>query len=217
MASVLIVDDEPAINDLIAMNLQMVGYEYYQAYDGRQAVEAADRQKFDLVLLDVMLPELDGFEAVGLFQKKGIPVIFLTARDSLPDKVKGLRLGAEDYITKPFEALELLARMEVVLRRSGREDEEFCIGYVRVLLKEHTVYRENQIVDLTHQEFALLEMLVRNCNLALSRDKLLEGAWGYDYAGETRTVDMHIQRLRKKLDWDEVIKTVFKYGYRLEK
>jgi len=130
--------------------------------------------------------------------------------------VKGLNLGAEDYITKPFESLELLARVDVVLRRYGKTSESYSIGDVEIKLTERLVRKNGQIIELTAQEFALLEVFVRNRNLAMSREKLLESAWGYDYTGETRTVDMHVQRIRKKLDFDEVIKTVYKYGYRME-
>lgn len=217
MAKILIVDDEQAINDLIAMNLQMVGYEYIQVFDGREALETLDKEEVDLALLDIMLPEIDGYELFPYFNKKEIPVIYLTAKDSLTDKVKGLKHGAEDYITKPFEAMELIARIEVVLRRAGKNMDCFELGDVAVNLKEHTVYKAGRWVELTAQEYSLLEILIRNCNLALSREKLLEAAWGYDYIGETRTVDMHIQRLRKKLQWNDYIKTIFKYGYRLEK
>ena len=133
------------------------------------------------------------------------------------DKVKGLKLGADDYVTKPFESIELLARVETVLRRCGRQEKEFCLGEVTVNFAQRKVFRGQNPVELTAQEFALLEVLIRNCNLALSREQLLEQAWGYVYEGETRTVDIHIQRLRKKLGWEKEIETVYKYGYRLGK
>lgn len=217
MATILIVEDEPAINDLILMNLQLVGYDCVQAYDGREAEKLLAARTFDLALLDIMLPEKDGFELLPLCQKKQVPVIFLTARGSLTDKVRGLKLGAEDYIVKPFEAPELLARVEVVLRRSGRKSPDFELAGTRVNLDSHQVVRGGVPVELTAQEFSLLEALIINCGMALSREKLLEIAWGYDYMGESRTVDMHIQRLRRKLGWENAIKTVYKYGYRLER
>lgn len=216
MGQILIVEDEPSINDLILMNITMVGHVGEQAYDSTQAQEALSRKQFDLCLLDVNIPGLDGFQFIDYIKHVGVPVIFLTARTSLSDRVKGLGLGAEDYITKPFETLELLARIEVVLRRSGKCIPTFNYNGVEVRLMERRVLKDGQPVDLTAQEYALLEVLIQNRNLALSREKLLEAAWGYDYIGETRTVDMHIQRLRKKLDFEEVIKTVYKYGYRLE-
>lgn len=216
MAHILIVDDEASISELILMNLTMVGHTGFTAFDSKEALEAIKAQKFDLCLLDIMLPGEDGFSLIDKFKQISLPVIYLTAKGSLADRVKGLKLGAEDYIVKPFETLELLARIEVVLRRSGKVNPSFTYKEVEVKLEERLVLKANQVIDLTAQEFALLEVLIRNRNLALSREKLLENAWGYDYVGETRTVDMHIQRLRKKLDWEDVIKTVYKYGYRLE-
>ncbi|NLL00005.1 MAG: response regulator transcription factor [Clostridiales bacterium] len=216
MAHILIVEDEKTISDLILMNLEMVGHTVVQAFDSMEALSATNDHHFDLCLLDIMLPGLDGFQLIDSFNKLSIPVIFLTAKDSLTDRVKGLNQGAEDYITKPFETLELLARIEVVMRRFGKPNATFVYKEVEFSPTERTVRKGGQIINLTAQEYALLEVLIQNRNLALSRDKLLEVAWGYDYIGETRTVDMHIQRLRKKLDWEDVIKTVYKYGYRLE-
>lgn len=216
MAHILIVEDEPAISDLIAMNCSMVGYSYIQTYDGSEALNALKNNHFDLCLLDIMLPGSDGFELIEKFKESHVPVIFLTAKSSLTDRVKGLKLGAEDYIVKPFETLELLARIEVVLRREGKLNHVFQHKNIEVRFAEHLVLKNHEIIELTAQEYSLLEVLIQNRNLALTREKLLEIAWGYDYIGETRTVDMHIQRLRKKLDWEDVIKTVYKYGYRLE-
>lgn len=216
MAHILIVEDEQSISDLILMNLTMVGHTGYQAFDSSEALEHLKNQHFDLCLLDVMLPRQDGFQFIDKFKAAQVPVIYLTARGSLTDRVKGLNLGAEDYITKPFETLELLARIEVVLRRYGRTNALFTHKDVEISLSERLVRKAGKTIELTAQEYALLEVLIQNRNLALSREKLLEAAWGYDYIGETRTVDMHIQRLRKKLDWEDVIKTVYKFGYRLE-
>lgn len=217
MADILIVDDEKMINDLILMNLQMVGHRPQQAFTGKEALERVNLHNFDLILLDIMLPELDGYQLLPLFVKKNIPVIYLTAKDSLSDRVKGLTAGADDYITKPFETVELLARIEAVLRRCSRDQKVFALRNIQVDFLSRRVYRYGQEIDLTAQEFLLLEVLCRNCNIALSREQLLEKAWGYDYVGETRTVDIHIQRLRKKLGLEHTIKTVYKYGYRLEK
>lgn len=217
MANILVVDDEAPINDLLAMNLKMVGHSVAQAFGGNGALNLARGGGFDLCLLDIMLPEIDGFELLPQLEKMGIPVIFLTARDSLTDRVKGLRLGADDYITKPFETIELLARVDTVLRRTGRGSRCEHIGDVIVNFDERTVFKGGQPVLLAAKEFALLEILLKNANLALTREQLLNMVWGYDYVGETRTVDMHIQRLRKKLDFENVIKTVYKYGYRLER
>ena len=216
MGHILIVDDEKAISDLIVMNLTMVGHTCEQAADGREALKKLRVGNFDLCLLDIMLPGKDGFELIDDFKKSNVPVIYLSAKSSLADRVKGLNLGAEDYIIKPFETLELIARIDVVLRREGKNKNTFTYNKVTVDLSKHLVLKENQVIDLTAQEYLLLEALILNQNLALTREQLLNIAWGYNYSGETRTVDMHIQRLRKKLEWEDCIKTVFKYGYRLE-
>ncbi|OAS18744.1 response regulator transcription factor [Paenibacillus oryzisoli] len=216
MAKILIVDDERAINDLIAVNLKMVGHEYIQLYSGDQISHVLQESKIDLVILDVMLPGKDGFEVIKEVLKRNVPVIYLTARDSLADKVHGLEIGAEDYIAKPFEAVELIARIHVALRRNQRDNNEFTLDHTVVDLDKHTVTVQGQIVEMTNKEFQLLELLIQNKNIALSREKIVERIWGYDFYGDTRTVDVHIQKLRKKLDWDNQIKTVYKYGYRLE-
>ncbi len=216
MKKVLIVDDEEQIREIIKMNLELAGYECYEAEDGEKAIEIIKNITPDIALLDIMMPKKDGYEVAEYFLKENIPIIFLTAKEGVADKVKGLRIGAEDYVVKPFEAMELLARIEVVLRRRGKEDNEFKYKDIEVDFSKREVRREGSIVELTSQEFNLLEVLIKNKNLALSRDKLIEKAWGYDYFGDTRTVDIHVQRLRKKLDWEDVIVTVYKYGYRLE-
>lgn len=216
MRKILIVDDEEKIRELIRMNLELAGYECHEAEDGEKAIEAMKEFKPDLALLDIMLPLKNGYEIAEDFIKNNIPIIFLTAKDSTTDKVKGLKIGADDYITKPFEAIELLARIESVLRRVGKNTNIFEYKNVKVDFSKREIFVSNKVTDLTAQEFELLEVLIKNKNLALSREKLLETAWGYNYEGDTRTVDMHIQRLRKKLQWEDVIVTVYKYGYRLE-
>ncbi len=216
MKKILIVDDEERIRELVKMNLELAGYECYEAEDGISAINQLEKVEPDLALLDIMLPYKDGFEISDEFLKRNVSVIFLTAKESLQDKVKGLRLGADDYIVKPFESLELLARIEAVLRRRGMNNNKFSYKNVEVDFSERKVLVNNKMIELTSQEFLLLEVLVKNKNLALSREKLIESAWGYDYLGDTRTVDIHIQRLRKKLNWEDVIVTVYKYGYRLE-
>ncbi len=216
MEKILIIEDEKEINDLVVMNLKLVGYECRQAFDGNEATLILENEKPDLVLLDIMIPYKDGFTLMEQNIFKGIPVIFLTAKDSVLDKVKGLKLGADDYIVKPFEAMELLARVEAVLRRTKPRQRVFAIENTIVHLDEHTVTVSETPVDLTKKEFELLEVLIKNCNLALSREKLLDLVWGYDYFGDTRTVDVHITKLRKKLKLQNHIKTVYKIGYRLE-
>ncbi|MCL2253356.1 MAG: response regulator transcription factor [Lachnospiraceae bacterium] len=214
MARILIVEDDQDINDLIAKNLKLVGHTYQQVFDGVEAVKTASENSFDLVLLDVMLPKMDGFEVITKIPSQ--PVIFITAKDGLLQRLRGLRLGADDYIIKPFEMLELLARIEAVLRRSQKNNPLFNLNRAEINLTDRTVVVNGKEVDLSPKEFELLEVLIINQNIALSRDKLLELAWGYDYMGETRTVDNHIQKLRSKLGWEENIKTVYKFGYRLE-
>ena len=215
MIRILIAEDEKPISNLIRLSLKNAGYFCDCAFTGTQAADMIEETCYDLILLDIMLPDVDGFELMEYIRPLGIPVIFITARNSVTDKVKGLRMGAEDYIVKPFEMLELLARVNVILRRSQKE-EKLCLGSVQVNLNKRTVEMEGREVALTPQEFNLLEVLIRNKNIALSREKLLELAWGYDYEGETKTVDVHIQKLRKKLRLEHEIKTVTKLGYRLE-
>jgi len=214
MAKILIVEDDHSINALIAMNLKLVGHTYTQVYNGTDAVRIAEEQSFDLILLDIMLPGMDGFEVIKRIPFA--PVIFITAKDGLTHRLNGLQLGADDYIVKPFEMMELLARIEAVLRRTQKHSTTFSLGDTEVDFTSRTVMVGGQRVDLSPQEFELLEVLVRNQNIALSREKLLELAWGFDYFGETRTVDTHIQKLRSKLGWENHIKTLYKLGYRLE-
>lgn len=215
---VLIVEDDKNIADLLRIYLEKEQMECELAGDGLVGVEKFRQFQPDLVLLDIMLPGMDGWAVCRKIRETSkTPVIMLTAKGELEDKVSGLEMGADDYITKPFEALELLARIEAVLRRSGHQNRTFTLGNVEVDLGKHIVRRNGIPVELTAQEFSLLEVLIWHCNIALTREQLLEQAWEYDGSGETRTVDIHIQRLRKKLDWDQFIKTVYKYGYRLEK
>ena len=215
MAYILVAEDEIPINDLICKNLKLLGYKTAQAFDGPEALELAEKENFDLVLLDVMLPGMSGFQ-VKTRLAKDLPVIFVTAKTSVSDQLTGLNLGAEDYITKPFDTLVLIARVENVLRRTKKNDAVFTIKDCVIDLSMRTVYKNGERVDLALQEYNLLEALVLNRNFALSREKLLQLAWGYDYSGDTRTVDVHIQRLRKKLGLYREIATVYKYGYRLE-
>jgi len=215
MRKILIVDDEESIRELIKMNLEVAGYSCIEASDGQMALDRI-KENPDLVLLDIMLPIKNGYEVAPTFIDNNIPVIFLSAKDSTIDKVKGLKIGADDYITKPFESIELLARIESVLRRSGKTSNLFKYKNLVVNYDKREVLLDNIPVDLTAKEYELLEVLIKNKNLALSREKLLEIVWGYEYFGDTRTIDMHIQKLRKKLNLEEDIVTVFKYGYRFE-
>jgi len=213
---ILIVEDDIHISKIIKMNLNLVNYETAEAYDGLEALEALKRGPFDLILLDVMIPHLDGFELMEKIRPYRIPVIFLTAKNSIYDKVNGLKLGADDYIVKPFEAIELLARIEAVLRRYGKEERLMAFQTIQVDLDKREVIKQGIPVELTPKEYDLLIVLLKNKNIALSREQFIEKVWGYDYYGETRTVDMHIKSLRKKLDLHDHIKTIYKMGYRLE-
>lgn len=215
MAYILIAEDEQAINDLICKNLKLLGHRTAQAFDGAQAMQLIGEENFDLVLLDVMMPQMSGFEVKSKLPAD-LPVIFVTAKNSVSDQLTGLNLGADDYIVKPFDVLVLIARVENVLRRTKKNDTIFAINDCVIDLAKRIVLKDGKEVVLTLQEFNLLEALVLNRNFALSREKLLQLAWGYDYMGDSRTVDVHVQKLRKKLDLQKEIVTVFKYGYRLE-
>ena len=215
MAYILIAEDEEVINTLIAKNLTMVGHKVMQTYTGTDTLAAINSNEFDLVLLDVMMPGMSGFEVKQKLDKD-TPVIFVTAKQSLTDQLTGLSLGADDYITKPFDMLVLLARVENVLRRTMKNTSVFKINNCTINLTSRSVKVDDAPVSLTLQEFNLLEALVLNRNLALSREKLIELAWGFDFEGDNRTVDVHIQKLRKKCNLEKEIATVYKYGYRLE-
>ncbi len=216
MRKILIVEDERPISDLIMMNLNMAGYETMQVFDGISAKERIETNRFDLVLLDIMLPGMDGFELMQYIHPTHTPVIFLTAMQNVNDRVRGLKLGADDYIVKPFEGVELIARIEAVLRRYHNAENQIEFDDLVINLDERTVKKDGMNIELTLKEYELLVLLIKNKDVAMTREKILEMAWGYDYYGETRTVDIHIQKLRRKLDWNDRIKTVFKVGYRLE-
>lgn len=213
---ILVVEDEAPIRDLISINLQLVGYEVFTAEDGIVAENFLEKQKVDLILLDVMIPGIDGFSLIEKIKKHNIPVIFVTAKESVLDRVKGLSLGADDYIIKPFETIELLARIEVVLRRYNKNSHIIKFKNIEVDTNQRSVKLNDKEVYLTVKEYELLILLLQNKNIALSRDQILDRVWGFEYGGETRTVDIHIQRIREKLDLKNNIKTVFKVGYRFE-
>ena len=214
----MIVEDDRRINELIRRTLTMTGHIGLPAYSGREALSVLEEKRIDLILLDIGLPDMDGFALMRQIAREfnGIPVICVTARDEVPDRVKGLKGGAEDYIVKPFAVEELLARVQVVLRRFHKEQSIFHIHDVEVDLAGADVKKEGKHVDLTKQEYELLKVLLLNKNIALSRERLLELAWGIDFYGDDRTVDVHIRRLRQKLGLENEIKTIFRYGYRLE-
>ncbi|MCI8365061.1 MAG: response regulator transcription factor [Eubacterium sp.] len=214
---VLIVEDEISIAKMIAMNLKVAGYETRMFHDGREAAEALEEEHdYDIALLDVMLPGMDGFALFEIVNSFEIPVIFLTAKDDINSKIQGLQGGAEDYIVKPFDMLELMVRMEKVLERTKKLGDVIRILDVEINFLEHSVKKNGKEILLKPMEFDLLCVLARNKNIAISREELLRRVWGVDYLGETRTVDVHIGQLRKKLSLNDNIKTVSKMGYRLE-
>ncbi|CAB1245633.1 response regulator transcription factor [Clostridium sp. MT-14] len=216
MIKILIVEDEVPISNLIKLNLALANYECKQCYDGQEALNILKNENFDLILLDVMLPKIDGFTLYKKIKPLGLPVIFLTARTSVGDRVSGLKMGADDYIIKPFEGIELIARIENVLRHYNKNCKILKYRNLEINLEERTVKENGKLIDLTLKEFELLAFLMQNKNKVLTRERLIEKVWGYDYIGETRTIDNHIQKLRKKLAMRDSIKTVFGLGYRME-
>ena len=216
MSKILIVEDDKPISDLIEMHLSMAGYDSVQMYSAESAYDFLKGNECDLILLDIMLPGIDGMAFFEKIKYKDIPVIYLTARRELPDKILGLKMGAEDYIVKPFEPIELITRIEVVLRRLNKNEAVLTFEDLSINESVRKVTKSGDDIELTPLEYDLLCILVRYQRHVLTREQLLNDVWGYDYLGGTRTVDMHVQRLRKKLDWHNKIKTVYKIGYRLE-
>ena len=216
MIKILIVEDEKPISNLIRLSLKNVGYLCDTAYDGEKAIELIDTNVYDLILLDVMLPEVDGFELMEYIRPLGIPVIFLTAMDKLQDRVKGLKMGAEDYIVKPFEVAELIARVEVVLRRYKKTEDTFELNGLTVDAASMSVKRDGKEIALTPKEFDLLLLFLRTPNTALYRETIYEKVWGGELEYGSKTVDLHVQRLRKKAGLEKELRSVSKVGYRLD-
>lgn len=217
MHPILIAEDERPIADLIELTLTGAGYTCEQANDGETAANLIAERDYELAILDIMLPKVDGYELLGYLRSVGTPVIFVTAKTTLNDRVRGLRLGADDYLTKPFEPLELVARVESVLRRTGRANVVLQAFGVTLDPAARTVEQNGKPVHLSPREFELLELLMRNRGMTLYREVLYERLWGDDEAFDTRPLDLCITRLRKKLGWKQEICTVFRVGYRLEK
>ena len=216
MNRILIVEDEKPILNLIRMNLMDAGYDCLCAENGLEAANILEKERFDLILLDIMLPEIDGYELLEYIRPMEIPVIFITAKSDVMDRVRGLRLGAEDYITKPFEIIELLARVETVLRRYKKTERMLSVYDVTVDTGSRIVRKNGKIVRLTAKEYELLLLFLRNKNIALFRERIYECVWGEQYMGDSRTVDLHVQRMRKKTGLESYIVPVYKIGYRLE-
>lgn len=216
MIKILIVEDEKPISNLIKISLKNAGYFCDCAMDGQEAVEKIDQGKYDLILLDIMLPEIDGFELLQYIRPLEIPVIFITAKKDIKDRVKGLRMGAEDYIVKPFEVAELIARVEVVLRRYHKTEEIFLLNGLTVNCSSMKVERDGEEILLTPKEFELLLLFLRTPNTALYRETIYERVWGGEMQYGSKTVDLHVQRLRKKTGLQDQLQAVKKVGYRLE-
>ena len=227
MAKILVVDDERVLVKGIKFNLENEGYQVQTGYDGEEAVELARNGEFDLIILDVMMPKIDGLQAcMRIREFSNVPVIILTARSEDTDKIMGFECGADDYITKPFNILELKARVRALLRRSGtaekrKTNEDLSIGHIRLDTGERAAWKDNERVELTAKEFDLMELLIRNPGRVFSRENLLNTVWGYEYIGDFRTVDVHIRRLREKLEREpanpEYIRTKWGVGYYLSK
>ncbi|MDR2903366.1 MAG: response regulator transcription factor [Clostridiales bacterium] len=216
MIKILIVEDEAAISNLLQMQLTAAGYHCTVKDNGLDGADAIEDERFDLILLDIMLPGANGYELMEYIRPLEIPVIFITAKHEVRYRVTGLRLGADDYLVKPFDIVELLARVESVLRRYRKGDKKAVILDVAVDFEARTVTRNGRPVDLTNKEYGLLVLFIKNKNIALFRETLYEKVWEGDYTGDSRTIDLHVQRLRKKLGFEKILTTVYKVGYRLE-
>ena len=216
MVRILAVDDERPIAELLRLSLSRAGYECVCAYDGLEAANRIEKESFDLILLDIMLPGIDGFELMDYIRSTGIPVIFLTAKNAVSDRVKGLRMGAEDYMVKPFDIQELLARVEGVLRRHGKLQTVLTVGDLTINTLSMQVTRGGAEIGLTRKEYELLLLFARNVGVVLSKITIYERVWGGEYPDNTRTVELHVQRMKKKLGWDDRLKPVYGMGYRLE-
>jgi len=216
MINILIAEDNEYIATLIKLSLKQMGYYCDVAYDGEEAANMAEKKTYDLVLLDVMMPKIDGFTLFDYIHQLKIPVIFITAKNSVNDRVKGLKMGADDYIVKPFEVLELQARVEVVLRRYNKTSQIINIGGLEIDTDTLTVRKDGEILRLTPKEYELLVFLARNPGKALYRETIYERVWGGELEYGSKTVDLHIQRLRKKAGWEKRLVSVSKIGYKLE-
>jgi len=217
MIHILIVEDDKNIAKMIEAAISIVDYKTTVCNDGSKAVEMIMEKHYDLILLDIMLPGVDGFSLIQKVRNRNIPTIFLSALQDVSDKVKGLRLGAEDYIVKPFEAVELLARIDVVLRRRNKGKNILIYEDITVNIEKHTVKKNGENIALTPKEFDLLVFFIKNTDIALTRERLLAAIWGFTYQGESRTVDTHVQQVRRKVGLQGKLTSIPKLGYRLNK
>ena len=215
MIKILVVEDEKPISDLIRLNLRKEGYYCTAVYNGLDAIDLVDKEHFDLVLLDVMLPGADGFEVMDYIRPLKIPVIFITARANIDDRLHGLTSGAEDYMIKPFDPLELIARVNIVLRRYDKSEKILTLGDLEVNTESNVVTKAGEEIRLTPKEFEMLVLFLRNKNITLYRDRIYEAVWGGESEVETRTVDIHVQRIRKKLGLKKNLVTVYNIGYKI--
>ena len=214
---VLIIVDDRAISELIKTTLTGYGYHCETAFDGEEGENMLDKQKWDIILLDLMLPKVSGYDLLEYISTDlKYPVIIMSAMNQVSDKIRGLRMGADDYLAKPFQIGELIARVEAVIRRTAPASDVFSYRGVEVYSDSRRVLKDGGEVPLTAKEFELLNMFIMNKNVALSREALYEGVWKEEYYGETRTLDNHIKRLRQKLGYEDVIQTVFRIGYRMD-
>lgn len=224
--TILIVEDERSIATLIKYNLEQAGYHTIVAYNGKEALDLVQEKYFDFIVLDLMLPEIDGLQVCKQIREdeNDVPILMLTAKSEEESKITGLKSGADDYLTKPFSPKELIARIEAILRRTDsnhqRERESITVHELLLYPRHFQAFLKGQLLDLTRKEFELLVYLAKHKNEIISREQLLHHVWGYDYVGDTRTVDMQVSRLRDKIEKDsknpQYIKTVWGFGYKLE-
>ena len=215
MIKILVCEDEEAISNLIKLSLTKHGYICHQAFDGEVAVDMIESKKYDLILLDIMMPKIDGYQVMEYIGHLNIPVIFITAKSSVDERVKGLRMGADDYLVKPFDIIELIARVEAVLRRNNIKSGEINIGGLSINTSSMLVRIGSETIHLTKKEYDLLLLFAQNPNMALYRETIYEKIWGEEYIPGSKTVDLHVQRLRKKIGWENCLQAVNKVGYRL--
>lgn len=212
---ILIVEDDTYIALAVKEILKINGYDSEICDSGTEAIERIRENSYDLILMDIMLPGIDGFQILKKISYKEVPVILVTARQDLVDKLYGFQLGAEDYIIKPFDMMELLARVEVALRRNKKEQKEYCYGDICLDTVAHSVSRNGDNIELTPKEFELAEYFIKNQNMTLPRERIHNAVWGGEFIDETRTIDNHVKQIRKKLGWQECLMTIYKLGYKL--